>query len=301
VEIFGRRTIPDNHADIKSGYHPWFSHLISLSPKVDKEDHYRSLLEPQTAEEAQTLKDLLPRLPDPRYIEDVISEVRQNLLEFPNAMLGEVGLDRSFRIAQDYFAYPKALTPFTVPITHQSAILEAQLDLAVELKRNVSLHSVKAQQNTLELLDKMAAKHSHRWNTISIDLHSCGLNPQVWSIVEVSLEKDHVFRLMLMNCSQKRHINTFLSLSTTINGRSKNHRQLIAACSPNRILAESDFNDINGCTERTWEIIQIIAEVKGWQLEEEWQDEIEDISAWGVVRRLEDNWRIFRAGCHGQP
>ena len=43
-----------------------------------------------------------------------------------------------------------------------------------------------------------------------------------------------------------------------------------------------------------------IAEVKGWRVErEEWveDDEVGE-EEWGVVRRLERNWRLFRDGGH---
>jgi Tat protein secretion system quality control protein TatD with DNase activity len=73
-------------------------------------------------------------------------------------MLGEVGLDRVFRIPLDYFASPRHLTTFTIPLAHQVAILEAQIEVAVELGRIISVHSVKSQQATLELLGKMKRK-----------------------------------------------------------------------------------------------------------------------------------------------
>lgn len=87
----------------------------------------------------------------------------------------------------------------------------------------------------------------------------------------------------------------FLSLSTVINGRSLNHKALTTICSPNRILVESDFNDIDKCTERTWDMIQSIAAVKGWDVEEEWTDNLEE-RKWGAVRRLEENWFAFSGG-----
>ena len=102
-------------------------------------------------------------------------------------MLGEVGLDRSFRVALDYAASPRELTPFTIPFEHQLVILEAQLDLAVELGRNVSLHSVKSHLETQELFARMVKMYGDKWNKISVDMHSCGLSPQMWHDIEVVL------------------------------------------------------------------------------------------------------------------
>jgi len=200
-----------------AGYHPWFSHLVSITQlgsnpfdlgatgpdsSLNKEGHYRRLFLSTSARtshsgdrEASSNSDdaleiefrtLLPSLPEPRPLSEVLTEVRENLTAFPNAMLGEVGLDRAFRVPVDYHAVPRILTSFSIPPEHQLTVLEAQLDLAVELKRNVSMHSVKAQQATLDLLARMKKKHgAERWNRISVDMHSCGLSPETWRDVEV--------------------------------------------------------------------------------------------------------------------
>lgn len=108
-------------------------------------------------------------------------------------MLGEVGIDRSFRVPFQPFesVYPdspgtRRLSPFTVPLDHQLAIVEAQLAIAVELKRNASMHSVKAQQATVDLLQRMSDRYGQAWDDISVDLHSCGLSAESWKQVEVS-------------------------------------------------------------------------------------------------------------------
>jgi Tat protein secretion system quality control protein TatD with DNase activity len=119
-------------------------------------------------------------------------ELRRNLEAFPHAMLGEVGLDRSFRVPFDYLASPRQLTPFVIPLHHQLVILEAQLDLAVELGRNVSLHSVKSQLYTIELLQRMQQKYLDGWSRINIDMHSCGLSPDMWRDIEACHTCDYI-------------------------------------------------------------------------------------------------------------
>ncbi|ESK92701.1 dnase family scn1 [Moniliophthora roreri MCA 2997] len=261
------------------GYHPWFSHRITLKPNVPKEDHYRSLFSPSNDEENQILEVLLNVLPEPLTLEEVVSDVRRNLEAFPDAMLGEVGLDRSYRVAYDYFASPRKLTPFTIPVDHQLVILHAQINVAIELGRNISLHSVKSQQATMDLLSQLRIRHGAKFDRISLDMHSCGFSPTMWKDI------------------QRKYSNVFLSLSTTINGRSPNHRVLIDACTPDRILVESDFHDVSECTERTWDIVKTIAEVKGWHIETEWAEEGDGVQP-GVVHTLERNWRSFKAGNH---
>jgi Tat protein secretion system quality control protein TatD with DNase activity len=184
------------------GYHPWWAHRISLSaPVPDHAAHYRALFlssssspsspsPPPSAELETAFARLLPTLPPPISLADVLADVRTHLTEFPTAMLGEVGFDRAARIP---FAGANAsdggsgqtLSPFSTPFAHQLAILEAQLALAVELRRNVSLHSVKASGQTRALFDRMAATHGAAWFAISVDVHSCTLSPEVWRDIEV--------------------------------------------------------------------------------------------------------------------
>ncbi|KAG6837326.1 hypothetical protein H0H93_011421 [Arthromyces matolae] len=173
------------------GHHPWFTHRISIFPPSSKEDHYRALfLNSSSASEDHitAFLQLLPSLPDPIVLADVLLELRRNLEAFPVAMLGEVGLDRSFRVPYDYHAEQRRLTPFVVPFDHQLTILEAQINLAVELGRNISLHSVKSQLATLTLLDRMKAKHGDRWLSINLDFHSCGVSPETWQGIEAGLK-----------------------------------------------------------------------------------------------------------------
>ncbi|THH30530.1 hypothetical protein EUX98_g3650 [Antrodiella citrinella] len=188
------------------GYHPWFSHWISTSTEpegtqISKEAHYRSLLLSQSSspEHRAAFDRLLPYLPDPTPLHDILTSLRADLLAFPHAMLGEVGLDRSARIPYTTPSLPPytlhepahgtrkdVLSPFTIPIDHQVKVLEVQLEVAVELGRNVSVHSVKAQLATVELLERMKGRFGSQWADVSVDLHSCGLSAETWKDIEVS-------------------------------------------------------------------------------------------------------------------
>jgi hypothetical protein len=177
----------------------------------DKDGHYRSLFLSSNPSDTQSqaFSHILPSLPHPTSLSSILSDLRTNITKFLDLyksnpavhvkpMLGEVGLDRSFRIP--FIAYDPALpvppeasenaahprfTPFYVPVEHQLAILKAQLALAVELGVNVSLHSVKAQQATVALLDDMQSTHGESWSAISVDMHSCGVSAETWCDIEV--------------------------------------------------------------------------------------------------------------------
>lgn len=91
----------------------------------------------------------------------------------------------------------------------------------------------------------------------------------------------------------------FMSFSTVINLAHPNLRELIATCSSDRILAESDYNDIDMVTSQTWDMVRLIADVRGWPLDNECVDDLLlEEKNWGVVRRLESNWNKFKAGNH---
>ncbi|KAF8324066.1 TatD DNase family Scn1 [Clavulina sp. PMI_390] len=285
------------------GYHPWFTHAISLEdPAPSKTEHYASLFLPNTSsQDAMANADftrLLPSLVDPVPLSQIISSIREHFEKFPKAMLGEVGLDRAFRIPftpfgsnRDSDADPEPhprLSPFHVPIEHQLAILEAQIDLAVECRRNVSMHSVKAQAASVDMLKKLEKKYGkEKWCSISLDFHSCGLSAEMWGDI------------------QKAHPNIFLSLSTAINLRSSGHVALINTASPERILVESDYPTITACAPRTWNMLEVVAEIRGWRIEQT-EEEVLDAShdnaqggeGMGAVRRLMLNWELFVNGGH---
>ncbi|CAE6450203.1 unnamed protein product [Rhizoctonia solani] len=291
-------TTKPNHIDLLSktppssrieGYHPWWSHRIStLDTPLPTEDHYRGLFNPNEKQE-EAFQTVLSSLPPPRPLKDVLEELRQNLQLAPSTMLGEVGIDRSFRVRFSPNGDTK-LSPFTVPQEHQLAILEAQISIAVELGKNISLHSVKASEATIELFKNMRKRHGVAWEKINVDLHSCTLSGEAWRSIE------------------KAHQNAYLSLSTAINIRPNSNAvlQLIRSCDPTRLMAESDFPYISDTTQRTWDMICLIARERGWRVEDEWDypeatDQVEGKheETWGVVKRMESNWNTFRKGGNG--
>lgn len=247
------------------GYHPWFAHQFYIGETiVSKDEHYKSIFNGQTYD--------LADLPDPLPLREILAELRKNLSVHPQAMVGEIGLDKSFRVNRH------SRNPLTLPFAHQLAICEAQLEMAIELRRNVSLHVVRAPQAIVDLLNKLKAKHAAAFEGISVDLHSCSLSVDTWKTL------------------QKRHSNLFMSFSTAINGRSDNYEMLIQAADPSRILIESDLNEVSECTLRTWSMFCNIAAIKGWKVEDRLWAGGEPEKEWGVIRRIEANWLAFRGG-----
>ncbi|KAG8691416.1 hypothetical protein FRC11_004180 [Ceratobasidium sp. 423] len=162
---------------------------MELRPQADMKEHYHALFDP-TKKQEEAFQTLVSALPPPRPLKEVLEELRENLQLAPSTMLGEVGIDRAFRVRFSPNEGDTKLSPFTVPQEHQLAILEAQIAVAVELRRNISLHSVKASGATIELLKKMRSKHGAAWEKINIDLHSCTLSGETWKSIEVRFDSN---------------------------------------------------------------------------------------------------------------
>ncbi|KAI5450526.1 Cut9-interacting protein scn1 [Naganishia albida] len=307
------------------GYHPWFCHLLSVDPEdkaIDKRTHYESIFIPPDAKPEkkasyqQTLSEILDDLPNPVRLQPLLDDMRDRIRRAREngqlVMVGEVGLDRSFRIpypqaavssqskstspveraesviatsGEDEMAQKQALpvkrktlTPFTTSTAHQLRVLEMQFDAALEFGINVSLHSVKAQGETIKFLRDYKKKHGAKFeDRVNVDLHSCG----GWSVESWVSESKYLK-------------NLYTSPSLAISARTSVTPNLIRSADPTRLLVESDTHIIGDTTRRTWASAVWIAKCRGWRVERTEQDLCDGPSGEsGVVTRLHANWTAF--------
>ncbi|KAL3461497.1 hypothetical protein BJX64DRAFT_260691 [Aspergillus heterothallicus] len=164
------------------GWHPWFSHQILDDKFAELDTCGESAAEAKKAHYSRVLKPspddaFISSLPEPKPLSQLISETRSRLLAFPAALVGEVGLDRAFRLPQPWTQEEtearnegmtpgsregRRLSPHVVRIEHQKAILEAHLRLAGELQRPVSVHSVQGHGAVFELFKSLWKGHERK-------------------------------------------------------------------------------------------------------------------------------------------
>lgn len=161
------------------GWHPWFSHQIiddttiptaTTSTPQSKENHYINVLTPSPASDL----DFISQLPSPKLLSALLNETRERLRQFPSSLVGEVGLDKAFRLpgvwtaeeisSRDEDLTPgsregRKLSPYKVKMDHQRAVLKAQLQLAGEMQRPVSAHSVQAHGVVFDLFKELWNGH----------------------------------------------------------------------------------------------------------------------------------------------
>jgi Tat protein secretion system quality control protein TatD with DNase activity len=169
------------------GWHPWFSHQMYISPDSDSESqepltgdakiaHYQSVLLPSRDNPSDEDRQIFLSLPNPTSFSAFLIETRKHLERYPYALIGEIGLDRSFRIPESWTMNEdrwarrnhsltpggregRRLTPFRCSPAHQKKICQMQLQLAAEMGRGVSVHGVQAHGAVFEVLSELWKGH----------------------------------------------------------------------------------------------------------------------------------------------
>lgn len=305
------------------GWHPWFSHQMFDDFKdasvhsLDKEAkiaHYQAVLNPKAED-----RDFLLALPDPQPLSKFIAETEKRLEEFPLALIGEVGLDKSFRIPEAWLPGEKVdsrdgLTPggregrrlsrYRVDMEHQRNILTAQLRLAGKMQRAASVHGVQAHGVLYETLHALWKGHEKEYQSKrdkkrrgSVgNAHAHEASPDT----QTKRKPNPAFppRVCLHSYSGppdtlKQYldpsvpVDIYFSFSIAINfstAAAAKTEEVIKALPDDRILVESDLHTAGDRMDNALEeIVRKICELKGWNLKD------------GAVQ-LASNWKHFVFG-----
>jgi Tat protein secretion system quality control protein TatD with DNase activity len=264
------------------GYHPWFAHLFA----IEENGHYETILKPSPPGE------FLCHLPKPLLWEEYLQQLRNRLESNTTAQVGEIGLDKSFRLpthtnGERDISTRKELSPYKTSQDHQLRIFIDQCKLAGEFGRAVSVHGVQCHGlvfSTLQSLWKGYEKKSskkHKVNgTDGNDSIGRPFPPRI-CIHSSSLPVDTLKQYLQRSVPS----TIYFSFSTVINARyGQKLLDLIVAVPDDRILIESDWHS-EGSIRRNQlqDIARVVISTKKWSVEE-------------GIEKLERNFRQFVYG-----
>ncbi|WPG98136.1 Cut9-interacting protein scn1 [Acrodontium crateriforme] len=308
------------------GWHPWFSHQMFDEAEYDgattlsadqKVAHYQSVLVPKSDD-----RDFLLSLPDPRPFASFINQLRDYLSRYPLALVGEVGLDKSFRIPEAWLPEQaeqrnddltpggregRRLSPYRVSVDHQRRVLNAQLVLAGKMSRAVSLHGVAAHGVLYEALaqtwqghERHAPSKRERRKCDAIGtMKSAQSECSDESSMTLAKTLPYPPRVCLHSYSGPAETvkmytaatvpcEVYFSFSTTINAWTEfmngKVEAAVRAVPDDKILIESDLHTAGERMDNyLQEAARKICQIKGWELD-------------NGVELLAHNWKSFAFG-----
>ncbi|CAJ0550176.1 Ff.00g101060.m01.CDS01 [Fusarium sp. VM40] len=299
------------------GRHPWFCHELfddslenptyipSQDVQAAKGRHYKAVLSP-APEDPAFWRDL----PVPIALSTFLAETRARLLNDPFAMIGEIGLDKPFRLPmqwtdprpeRDPTRTPggrerRALSQHRIQIPHQKAVFMAHLKLAGELGRAVSVHGVQVHGILYDALSECWKGHELRGRrsrdkerkekskAIEVEKESPKPYPPRICLHSFSGKSDAVKQYLKPSIPAKIFFSFCKSNNLSTEGAREKAEDAVKAVPDNRILVESDLHTAgNRMDNELEEMYRAICQFKEWGLEE-------------GVAKIADNYREFVFG-----
>lgn len=288
------------------------SDLNTLPQAERKMRHCRSVLTPLPDD------DFLSTLPQPLPLSAFLAATRQRLLAHSTALVGEVGLDRAARIkmprmptSESAPSLPSAssvkrhLSQYRVTVPHQTTVLKAQLALAAEMGRAVSVHGVQAHGLLYEVLvgtwkgfEKERQSNRRRKRQAAITLSSNVDDGRAAD--QESVKVTYPPRICLHSYSgssamlklyldERIPAEMFFSFSTFNNfshAQGNKAEAVVREVPDDMLLLESDMSHAGSQLDGQLDITaRTLCSLKGWSLEE-------------GLAKLRDNWTRFVYGKH---
>jgi TatD DNase family protein len=173
------------------------------------------------------------------------------LINNPEAMVGEIGLDS---VAKD------PLTKLIYNQIDQFILFSKQFEIAAKFQRAVSMHNVKTHGKILQFFQKLDGDY------LKLIRDKSNLDNQTLVPPAIML---HSYSGSIELCKSLLNLKGigskfYFSYSFLVNSRSAKSKDVISATPENRILIESDAHDINGVDAVMIKVITLVSEAKGW-------------------------------------
>ncbi|WZH48321.1 hypothetical protein QYS62_009495 [Fusarium acuminatum] len=267
--------------------------------------HYKAVLSP-APEDPAFWRDL----PVPIALSTFIAETRARLLNDPFAMIGEIGLDKPFRLPmqwtdprpeRDPARTPggrerRSLSQHRIQIPHQKAVFMAHLKLAGELGRAVSVHGVQVHGILYDALSECWKGHELRGRrsrdkerkekskAIEVENESPKPYPPRICLHSFSGKSDAVRQYLKPSIPAKIFFSFSKSNNLSTEGAREKAEDAVKAVPDNRVLVESDLHTAGDRMDSELEeMYRAICQFKGWGLEE-------------GVAKIANNYREFVFG-----
>lgn len=322
-QMFDRQE--SRHVIPSFGWHPWFTYQVwddrdGADEQFDYRSHLRSVLVPVPDDDK-----FLDSLPPPLRLTEHLRQTEARLKRHPLALVGEVGLDRSFRVPFGPYRSPpdpelkyghsnevhtagsrdgRPLSPHRVSMEHQKMVLKAQLELAAKYGRAVSVHSVAAHGVVFEMLQSLWQGHERPSKSAMKRKKKDTLYTPVDDMDDLSSDTSpnpYPSRVCMHSYSGppealKQYLaptvpaEIYFSFSSLINFSGKTDDksiQVIRLLPDDKVLIESDLHCAGYEMDRLLDqILRKVCSIKGWGLEE-------------GARILRQNWEDFVFGKNG--
>ena|SRR3990167_915409 len=253
IEKFQAHELSPDNTVIGFGVHPWFTYTLAANGDDDPS---------KDEDEKQQLW---------------YTTLRNHLINYPQAFVGEIGLDKIAKSQGGSFSL-SAIPVLTFFIGKggkgtkeelwigQSRLFRIQMKLARELGRPASVHCVGAQGQMFDLFREWSKQDVLPRR---ICLHSYGNTHLVFTFL-FTKDQPPGGSVDMVKCFTSKAIKAtvYFGFSYFVNLRSPKTKDVIKAIPPDRILLESDLAGVDGLVEGLETMYNVVAEIRGWTLQE---------------------------------
>eukprot|EP00842_Homolaphlyctis_polyrhiza_P006979 jgi/Hompol1/870/HPOL_004033-RA len=159
------------------------------------------------------------------------------------------------------------------PMDQQLHVFVAQMALAIELNRPVSVHAVQVHGKILDYfreMDRMCGQLKAKWKRHRMESARSAVMPKMPCPPAIMMHSFTASPDIGRSLIKLPHIGPrfFFSFSSVVNARSSKFDERVLAVPDDRILLESDIHDATAVDQQMANICQAVATIRGWTLAE---------------------------------